>query len=225
MAKKQNQSARTTLEEVNESLTSAAQRIEDNKKYVNWALIGIAIIALLAGGWIYLHNKNEADAKEAYGKAYYEWIQGNSDEALKKFEQVADEYGNRFGNVAHLNAAILLSQKEKYPEALKHLEKYDPEGDVVGPESQSLMGDCYVNLKKYPEALSCYDKAISLAKGNESYAPLFMIKKATVLHEQQKYAEEAAIYQDIKDNYFAFTQQSGFSVDKYLERALELAGK
>ena len=88
-------------------------------------------------------------------------IQGNSDEALKKFEQVADEYGNRFGNVAHLNAAILLSQKEKYPEALKHLEKYDPEGDVVGPESQSLMGDCYVNLKKYPEALSCYDKAIS----------------------------------------------------------------
>ena len=46
MAKKQNQGARTTLEEVNESLTSAAQRIEDNKKYVTWALIGIAIIGI-----------------------------------------------------------------------------------------------------------------------------------------------------------------------------------
>ena len=45
MAKKQNQSARTTLEEVNESLTSAAQRIEDNKKYINWALIAIAVLA------------------------------------------------------------------------------------------------------------------------------------------------------------------------------------
>lgn len=42
MAKKQNQSARTTLEEVNESLTTAAQRIEDNKKYISWALVAIA---------------------------------------------------------------------------------------------------------------------------------------------------------------------------------------
>ena len=52
-----------------------------------------------------------------------------------------------------------------------------------------------------------------------------MIKKATLLHEQKKYAEEADIYQTIKDKYPMYSQQSGFNVDKYLERANALAGK
>ena len=82
-----------------------------------------------------------------------------------------------------------------------------------------------MNTKKYDKALACFDKAISLADGNEVYAPAFMIKKATVLHAQQKYADEAAIYQEIKDKYLMFAQQTGFDVDKYLERANAMAGK
>ena len=223
MAKKQNQSARTTLEEVNESLTSAAQRIEDNKKYINWALIGIAILALLAGGYIWLHNKNVQEAKEKIGEADLELLQAQNDPAkmdqvLKDYEKVAEDFGNKTGERAHLNAAILLYQKGEYEKAAKHLEDFDPAGNLIGPASQSLLGDCYVNLKKL-------DKAISLAGDNEAYTPAFMIKKATVLHHQKKYAEEAAIYQTIKDKYTTYGQQNGFNVDKYLERANALAGK
>ena len=47
MAKKQDQGARTTLEEVNESLSTAAQRIEENKKYIYWALAAIAAISAI----------------------------------------------------------------------------------------------------------------------------------------------------------------------------------
>lgn len=225
MAKKQNQSARTTLEEVNESLTSAAQRIEENKKYINWALIAIALIALLAGGYIYLHNKSINDAKTKIGEADLALIQGNEDEALKKYEQVADEFGNKIGERAHLNAAIQLYEKGEYEKALKHLEQFSPAGDLVGPASLSLMGDCYVNLKKYDKAMTAYDKAISMSKENEVYTPAFMIKKATLLHEQKKYAEEAAIYETIRDNYPIYSQMTGFNADKYLERANALAGK
>ena len=73
--------------------------------------------------------------------------------------------------------------------------------------------------------MSAFDKAISLSGDNEAYTPAFMLKKATVLHEQKKYADEAAIYQTIKDKYPAYAQQTGFNVDKYLERANALAGK
>ena len=52
-----------------------------------------------------------------------------------------------------------------------------------------------------------------------------MMKKATVLHEQKKYADEAAIYQTIKDKYLMYSQQYGLNIDKYLERANALAGK
>ena len=82
-----------------------------------------------------------------------------------------------------------------------------------------------MNLKKLDKALAAYDKAISMAGDNEAYAPAFMIKKAVVLHEQKKFADEAAIYQTIKDKYPMYGQQNGFNVDKYLERANALAGK
>ncbi len=226
MAKKQDQGARTTLEEVNDSLSTAAQRIEDNKKYINWALIAIAAIVLLAVGYIYgIRNPNLQKAKDQIGKADIALIQGNQDEALKGYEQVAAEFGNKPGERAHLNAAILLYEKGEYEKALKHLEDYSPAGDLIGPASQSLMGDCYVNLKKYDKAMAAYEKAISLTNGNEMYAPAFMIKKALLLHEQKKYAEEAAIFQSIKDDYPQYGQVSGFNVEKYLERANALAGK
>ena len=226
MAKKQDQGARTTLEEVNESLTTAAQRIEDNKKYINWALIAIAVIALLAIGYIYgIRNPNLEKAKDQIGTADLELLQGNEDQALKDYEKVAAEFGNKTAERAHLNAAILLYQKGEYEKAVKHLEEFSPAGNLIGPASQSLLGDCYVNLKKLDKAIAAYDKAISLAGDNDAYAPAFMVKKASVLHEQKKYAEEAAVYQTIKDKYITYTQQTGLNVDKYIERANELAGK
>ncbi len=95
----------------------------------------------------------------------------------------------------------------------------------MGPASQSLLGDCYVNLKEYDKAVSAFDRAIKLADGNEAYAPLFMLKKATVLHELKKFDDEAALYQDIKDKFPQFAQSMNLNVDKYLERAKALAGK
>ena len=226
MAKKQDQGARTTLEEVNDSLSSAAQRIEDNKKYINWALIAIAVLVLLAVGYIYgIRNPNLQKAKDQIGKADLELMQGNQDEALKDYEKVASEFGNKPAERAHLNAAIILYQKGEYEKAAKHLEGFNPDGNLVAPAAQSLLGDCYVNLKKYDQAIAAFDKAISMAGDNEAYAPVFMMKKATVLHAQKKYADEAAIYQTIKDKYPMYGQQNGFNVDKYLERANALAGK
>ena len=226
MAKKDKQSARTTLEEVNENLTSAAQRIEDNKKYINWALIAIAVLVLLAVGYIYgIRNPNLEDAKNAIGKADLELLQGQQDEALKDYEMIANKYSNKPGKRAHINAAAILYQKGEYDKAIKHLEAYTPDDKLVAPAAQCLLGDCYVNKKQLDKALAAYDKAIKLSDNNEQYTPAFMIKKATVLHELKKYEEEIAIYQSIKDDYPTYSQNTGFDPEKYLERAKALAGK
>jgi len=226
MAKKQTGSARTTLEDVNESLTTTAQRLEDNKKYINWALIAIAVLVLLAVGYIYgIRNPNLKKAKSQIGKADIELLQGQQDQALKDYEKVASAYSNKPADRADLNAAILLYDKGEYEKAAKHLESYSAGDKLIGPASQSLLGDCYVNLKKLDKAIAAYDKAITQSANNEAYTPAFMMKKATVLHEQKKYAEEAAIYQEIKDKYPTFAQQYQLNVDKYLERANALAGK
>lgn len=225
MAKKQNEPVRTTLEEVNESLSTAAQRLEDNKKYIYWALIAAAVIVVLVAGYVYgIHNPNVKKAKELIGKADLEYLQGDTVNALKDYEKVFDTYSNKPAERAAFSAAILLYQQGKNKEAAQYLEKYNPEGNLVGPASQSLLGDCYVNLKQYDKAVAAFDKAIKLSGNNELYTPTFMIKKATVLHAQKKYAEEAKIYEAIRDNYPQYSQNYQFNVEKYIERANALAG-
>lgn len=224
MAKKQNGSSRTTLEEVNESLSSAAQRIEDNKKYIYWALCAVVVVVLLALGYIYgVRNPGIDKAKDEIGKADLEMLlNNNTDEALKGYEKVFDSYSNKPSERAALNAAIILYEKGDYKKAAEYLEKYDPSGNLVGPASQSLLGDCYVNLKQLDKAVAAFDKAIALSGDNELYTPTFMLKKGTVLHALKKYDEEAKLYQDIKDKYPVYTQNFRVNVDKYIERAKAL---
>ena len=225
MAKRKNESARTTLEEVNESLTGAAHRIEENKKYIYYALGVIAVVVLLALGYIYgIRNPNLQKAKDDIAKADMAFMQRDTVNALKEYEKVFDTYSNKPAERAAFNAAIILYQQGKNKEAAAYLEKYDPHGNMVGPASQSLLGDCYVNMKQYDKAIAAFERAIKLSGENVFYTT-FMIKKATVLHEQKKYADEAAIYQVIKDKYYEYTQAYQFNVDKYLERANAMAGK
>ncbi len=224
MAKKQNGSARTTIEEVNEQITGAVQRVEDNKKMITYVLTGIVAVILLVAGYVYLvRNPNIAKAKEDISVADMALMQNDTAKALAQYLAVADQFSNKPANRAHLNAAIMLYQQGKFEQAAKQLEDYAPAGNLIGPASQSLLGDCYVNLKQYDKALSAFDKAVKLCDGNELYAPLFILKKATVLHEQGKYADEAAAYQIIKDKYLNFANENRVNVDKYIERANALA--
>ncbi len=226
MAKKKNVSARTTLEEVNESLSTAAQRVEENKKYIYYALGAIAAIVLIAVGYIYgVRNPNLQKAKEGMATADLAYLQGDTAKALKEYEKVFDAYSNKPAERAAFNAAIILYQQGKNKEAAAYLEKYNGEGNMVAPASKSLLGDCYVNMKQYDKAIAAYDKAIQLSGDNAFYTPTFMIKKATVLHALKKYADEAAIYQTIKDKYMQYTQAYQLNVDKYLERAKAMSGK
>ena len=225
MAKESNkQETRTSIDELNESLSGLEQRVEQNKKSVIWYAVALLVVIGLGLGYYYGKKSAKEDAGEMIGKADIELMQGNDSVALAQYQAVAAEYSNGVANRANLNAAILLYQKGNYEEALKAVENYDVEEELVGAASQSLKGDCLVNLKKYDEAVAAYDEAISVANGNELYAPVFMMKKATVLSAQQKYSDAAAIYQNIKDNYSKYVNAYRVNIDKYIDRANYLAG-
>lgn len=218
------QETRTSIDELNESLSGLEQRVEQNKKSVIWYAVALLVVIGIGLGYYYGKKSAKEDAGEMIGKADIELMQGNDSVALAQYQAVAAEYNNGVANRANLNAAILLYQKGKYEEALKAVENYDVEEELVGAASQSLKGDCLVNLKKYDEAVAAYDEAISVANGNELYAPVFMMKKATVLSAQQKYSEAAAIYQNIKDNYSKYVNAYRVNIDKYIDRSNYLAG-
>ena len=69
MAKKVNET-RTSIEELNESLSGIEKKVEDNKKMIVWVVAAIIAIAAIILGYIYLiQNPNLEKAKEELKKA------------------------------------------------------------------------------------------------------------------------------------------------------------
>lgn len=228
MAKEANKTARTSLENINDTLSSAEQRLENNKKLIYWA-VGIAF-AVVAVVLIYIYAIREPGNKEAntaIGRADIAlMMNNNADSALTLYKGVASNYSSYdAGDRACHMAAILLYQKGKYDEALKYLEKGSAKGKIEGPAYKSLQGDCYVNKKQYDKAISCYDDAIKMAGDNMSYTPIFMMKKATVQHATKDYSGELNTYTELKQKFPQWVAGSGTNVEKYIERAKGLAGK
>lgn len=235
MAKKVKGNARTTLEGVNDSLTSLEQKFEQNKKYIYWALGIIAGIILAVLAYVYLIMKpakeNDRIATSKADMALFD--QGKSDEALKQYQAIANNSSYATADRAAHMAAILLYQQalnendakkatQAYQKAADLLEKCDAEGNLTGPAAKSLLGDCYVNLKKYDKAIAAFDDAISICKDNKEYAPEFILKKARVLHATKNYKGELEAYQLLKDEYPQTAQLFNVNIDKYLERAKAL---
>lgn len=222
MAKKRNQETRTKLEEINDSLSGIEQKFEQHKNIVYWAVMAVIIIALIIWAYFkFIYAPNLEKANNELNKADTELIfNQDSVAALKAYEKVAKNYSNAAGNVAKLKAATILYAQGKNKEAMNYLEDYSPKGKIVGPASQSLLGDCYVNAKQLEKAIDAYDEAIKLAGDNKSYVPSFMLKKANVLHSLKKYNEELAIYQEIETKYYG-----PGALDAQIERAKALGAK
>ncbi len=182
MAKKKNQPTRTKLEEINDSLSGIEQKFEQHKNLIYIIVAAILVVAL--GIWAYVNfgygpeleeSKNEiAKADDLFLKPGQQAQQAvttqDSTNALQVYENVAKKYGNNLifkngnGNLAKLRAAQILYAREKYADAQKYLEDYSPKGKIIGPFSQALLGDCYVNQNQYDKAIKAYDNAIDLSK-------------------------------------------------------------
>ena len=220
MAKEKSTQTRTSIDELNENLSSIEQKVENNKKIIIYAATAIVIIAAIIFGYKYLYQQPRIEsARNEVCQADMSLALGQDSVALAQYKAVADKYSNESGERAALQAGIILYQEGKFDEAINYIKKYSFEGTLVGPAAQSLLGDCYVNTDKLGDALSAYDKAIKLSGDTELYTPLFMTKKAVVFRAQKEFANEAEIYQTIKDKYPTFGANYNIDVDKYLARA------
>lgn len=220
MANQQNNEQQNGIDQLNDRLTSMEQRVQNNQKTIMWACVAVAAVVCIILFYIYGIRKPGIEAaNNAIGQADITLATGNDSLALQQYKQVADDYGYDAGNRAKLNAAILLYQQGDYEEALNYLKSYKTTESIIGASSLSLMGDCYVNLKKYNEALDCYKKAVNTSDNNPYYTPLFLMKEATVQRELKNYKAEAELYTQIKVDYPQYAGNLQFDLDKYIARA------
>ncbi len=226
MANKNESETRTSLDEINDQLTGLEQKVQDNQKKIMWGIVAVLAVICLILVWIYAVRRPGIEAADnAVGQADLTLNLGNDSLALVQYKQVADDYGYEAGNRAALNAAILLYKNKNYEEAITYLKKYSPNESLIGASSQSLMGDCYVNLKEYDKAIDCFRKAADISDNNPHYTPVFLMKEATVQRELKNYKAEAQLCREIQKEYPRFGMETGVEIEKYLKRAELQAGE
>lgn len=223
---KETPETRTSIDELNDSLTGIEQKIQNNKKLLVWPIVAVVAVAAIILVYVYLiRQPGIKSANDAIGQADMTALMGNDSTALVQYEAVAADHGYDAGNRANLNAAIILYKQGKYQEALDYVQKYDANDKVIAAAAKSLEGDCLVNLDKNDEAIAAFDQAIKISDKNPAYTPMFIMKKATVLRAQKKYKEEAAAYQEIVDEYPQYGASIQVDIEKYLDRAKIDAGE
>lgn len=212
----ENNEKKTQPLDVKDGAPDILSRAKANSKLIMGLAIFVLVVLIAVFAWFFISQKNAAKADEALGRAD---AAANDSVALVLYKEAAT-MGHKSGNIAKVQVAIRLYAQKDYEGAISYLEDASIDDKVVAAGAKTLLGDCYVNLQKYPEALKAFDNAEDLADGNPRVVPVILIKKANIYRAQKNYAAEAEAYKEIIDEYPSFIQTSrGFDVRKYYERA------
>ena len=130
---------RTSIDEVNDTLTGIGEKVQSNPKVVVWSCIAVTAVVALILLYVYvIRQPAQNAANNALGQADIELLMGNDSIALAKYQQVAADHGYSAGNLANLNAAILLYKKGDYEKALGYLKDYSSSESIIGASAKSL---------------------------------------------------------------------------------------
>ena len=222
MAKKNaDVAAQERQERVNETVSKTDQFFRDNKKTIYGILIALLVIglAIVAFYKFYYQPKSEEATAQMF-PAEANFRNGEYDLALNGdgnvlgFSQIIDDFGSKAGKDVYLYAGICELQLGNYQEAIGYLKKYDGKDAILKARALGCMGDAYVGLEKYGDALNFFDKAASSA--DNMFAATYLLKAGVVCEEMGDNAKALTYYKKIKDKYPQ--SMEGYDIDKYISR-------
>ena len=181
---------------VGQSISAVEKFFEQNGKAI-W--ICVAVLAVVVLGYLALNKfymqprKAEAKAQlfpaEASFRAQQWEVALKGDGNQLGFEQVIEEYGSKAGAAVYLYAGECELQLGNFESAISY-------------------------LKKYAEALECFEKAA--AKADNPFAATYLKKAGIVCEELGQGAKALSFYKAIKDKYPQSIE--GYDIDKYISR-------
>ena len=197
-------------------------------KYKNAIIGGVVAVIIIVAGFIMYKNlyaeprEEKAQAALFKGQEYFE--QDAYEQALNGdsigfvgFLKVADDFsGTKAANLAKAYAGICYAQLGKYEEAVKMLDSFNGNDQMVAPAILGAAGNCYAQLGQLDKAASTLMSAADKADNN-TLSPIFLMQAGEILVKQGKYDDAVDAYTKIKDKYFQSYQ--AMDIDKYIEQA------
>ena len=218
MAKKEIKKVEETAIDQPLSKTEQFLQEKDNQKKIVYGFIALILIVAVIFGWRWMSQRNNEKAQNEIWSSELLFDQGQYEQALEGFEVVIEEFGStRAGNTAKAYAGLCQKNLGNYEEAIKYLQDFDGNDNVIAPAILSALGDCYVDQEtpNYTKAAETFEQAAKAAS-NAQYTPLFLRKAGLAYEEAGDLKNALKVYQNIKDNWAETSIAQ--SIDKYIER-------
>ncbi|EJW92847.1 tetratricopeptide repeat protein [gut metagenome] len=211
-----------------DALSQSEAFLIKNKKTIIGAVL--AIILVITGIVMYQNlyaepREEKAQAALFKGQEYFEadnFTQALNGDSIgyEGFLKVAEDYsGTDAANLAKAYAGICYAKLGNYNEAIKALDSFSGNDQLVAPAMQAAIGNCYAQLGQLDKAASILIDAAEAANSN-ALSPIYLQQAGEILVKQGKYDEAIEAYTIIKEKYFRSAQ--AWSIDKYIEQAKQL---
>ena len=220
---------------LDEGASKTEEWVEKNQKYIFGILAAVALITI---GYL-LYNKYVAEPKQdtaanemfeaqQFFKQATEATTPNATDSLYKlalngkdknlgFLKLAEDFsGTDAGNLANYYAGMSLLNTGKFAEAIKHLENFNSNDQMLKPLAIGAIGDANAELNKPKEALEFYVKASETNK-NELTTPRFLMKAGQTAMSLGNKADALKYFTEIKEKYESSPDAQG--IDGYIGMA------
>ena len=208
-------------EKVIETVSKTDQFFRENKKTIYGILAALVVVAvaLVAYQKFYVQPKGEEAAAQMF-PAESNFRNGefelalNGDGNVLGFKQIIEDFGAKGGKDVFLYAGICELQLGNYQDAINYLKKYNGKDAILSARATACIGDAYVGLEKYNEAVGYFEKAAATA--DNIYAATYLLKAGVTCEELGDNAKALTFYKQIKDKYA--NSPEGYDIDKYITR-------
>ena len=199
-------------EALKEKLAGAENWLEQNPKIV----VGVAAaILIIVGGYFafnyYKNSQNDLAQKEMFQAVYY-FEADSLDKALNGdgnnlgFLEIIDEYGvTDAANLANFYAGVSYLKQGKFELARLYLEDFSASDLLIQARAYGLVGDSYMEEKKYDDAAKYYNKAANY-KPNKHFSPSYLMKEALAYEKLNQNDKARETYDKIINLYWESTE-------------------
>ncbi len=210
---------------LDETASRTEEFVQKNQKYILsvLAMIAVGTIAYLLFQKFVAEPKQDDAANELFvaQQNFQKAVDGDAKAdslfnlVLKGSEgkfgvlKIAEEYsGTDAGNIANYYAGIAYLNTGKYDEAIKSLEQFKADDEVLSTLAIGAIGDAYSQKNQAKEALTYYVKAAE-AKKNDLTTPRFLLKAGKTALALGDKAAALKYFTDLKDNYESTPEGQG----------------
>ena len=182
------------------------------------AVLLVALAILAYNRFIYQPKKVEAQknmylAEQKFAAGDFE-LALNGDDNIAGFAEIIDTYGSKAGEAVYLYAGGCALQTGDFQKAVEYFKKYDGKDKILLSRAQAGIGDAYVGLEDYKNALAAYEKAAATA--DNAFAAGYLLKAGQVAEELGDKDKALSCYKKIKDQYPQAIEAA--DIDKYITR-------